>query len=94
VDASAVASALASPQATPPITPTSSASILRKLGNPPDDLAEATYLNFNQATGELYLTFAFGDGSVRVLAPVPEPASGLLLLIGGTLAIGRRRRTR
>ena len=69
VDAAAVASALAVPQASPPITSTSTAAVLRKFASPPDTIAnfQPPNWNFNAATGELYLNYAFGDGNVGVV---------------------------
>jgi hypothetical protein len=79
--ASAVADALASPQPLPPITSSSPASEVRKFPSPPETIEffQPPSWNYNNATGELYLNYAFGDGTVYVYA-VPEPAA--LLLVG------------
>ncbi len=44
-------------------------------------------------TGAYYLAFTFGkDGTKNITASVPEPTSGLLLLLGiGAMALRRRR---
>jgi hypothetical protein len=93
VDAASVADALANPSNVPPISASSSASILRKFISPPVtvDFAQAPVWNYNMATGELYLNYAFGDGTVYVYA-IPEPGSALLVCLGGMFFVQRRTR--
>ncbi len=93
VDATAVAAALAGSQTTPPITSTSPPGDLRKFISPPDtvDNELPPFWNFNQATGELYLGYTFGDGTIYVYA-VPEPAAWLLASWFGLVFVARRRR--
>jgi hypothetical protein len=88
IDAAAVGNALAVPQATPPITPSSSAAVLRKLLSPSP--SDSPYWNYNAATGELYLSYAFGDGHVDVYTAVPEPSCILLVVVSGMLFLSRR----
>jgi hypothetical protein len=92
VDAAAVANALAIPQASPPITPASSAAVLRKLASPQGtiDNFQPPNWNYNAATGELYLNYAFGDGNVGVYVAVPEPSCTLLTVMCGMLLVTRR----
>lgn len=88
VDAEAVANAVAVPQSTPPITPGSSAAVLRKFASA--SAFDTPYWNFNAATGELYLSYAFTDGPVNVYAAVPEPSCILLFVAAGMLLLTRR----
>jgi hypothetical protein len=92
VDAAAVASALAVPQASPPITSASSATVLRKFASPQDTIAnfQPPNWNYNAATGELYLNYAFGNGIVGVYTAVPEPSCIVLTVMCGILLLIRR----
>lgn len=92
IDAAAVASALAVPQASPSITSGSSASVLRKFASPQTtiDFSQPPNWNYNAATGELYLSYAFGDGNVTVYAAVPEPSCLLLAVLCGMLVLTQR----
>jgi hypothetical protein len=92
VDAAAVANALAIPQASPPITPASSAAVLRKFTSPQATIAnfQPPNWNYNAATGELYLNYAFGDGVVGVYTAVPEPSCIVLTVMCGILLLTRR----
>jgi hypothetical protein len=92
VDASAVDAALAGSQM-PPIDASSTPAVLRKFISPPDTVSGELppFWNFNAGTGELYLGYVFGDGTIYVYA-VPEPAALLLATLAGLmLAAGRRR---
>jgi hypothetical protein len=92
IDAAAVASALAVPQASPPITPASAADVLRKFASPPDTIEgkQPPNWNYNAATGELYLNYAFGGAEVSVYDTVPEPSCILLTAVCGMLLLTRR----
>jgi hypothetical protein len=92
VDASAVANALAVPQASPPITTASPAGVLRKFASPQStiDFQQPPNWNFNAATGELYLNYAFGGSTVDVYAPVPEPSCIFLVAACGIMVVTRR----
>ena len=92
VDAGAVGAALASPQATPPITGASPTSVLRKFLSPQStiDSFSPPNWNFNAATGELYLNYAFGDGIVNVYA-IPEPSALFLTALAVMLVLGHCR---
>ncbi len=91
VDANAVVDALANPQAMPPITSSSSSSVLRKFISPPDtvDWSFPPSWTYNAATGELYLNYIFGDGTVDVYAAVPEPSCFALLVMFSMLMVAR-----
>jgi hypothetical protein len=88
VDAAAVANALAVSQTTPPITPGSSAGVLRKFAS--GSSFDTPYWNYNTATGELYLSYAFSDGPVTAYTAVPEPSCVLLVFLSGMLLLVHR----
>ncbi|MGC4031344.1 MAG: PEP-CTERM sorting domain-containing protein [Tepidisphaeraceae bacterium] len=92
VSASAVQTALAAGSLTPTIDANSAAAVLRKFTSPSETIAafQAPGWGYNEATGELYLRYAFGDGTVNVYS-VPEPA---MLSMIGLAAIGALRRRR
>lgn len=87
----AITAALAAGASTPPISAASPASELRKFISPADTITnqQPPFWNYNNATGELYLSY-FQQGAVGVYA-VPEPGS-LSLLCGAALLTLRRRR--
>lgn len=92
VDATAVASALAIPQASPPITSASAAGVLRKFTSPQGtiDNFQPPNWNYNAATGELYLNYAFGGTEVSVYSAVPEPSCIVLVAVCGMLLLTGR----
>ena len=94
VDAAAIASALASPQSSPPIAPASSTAVLRKFASPPATIDSSLPPGwaYNAATGELYLNYIYGNGTVDVYSAVPEPAGIVLLVIGGLALVANRGR--
>jgi len=90
VSATAIQSAVATQQPTL-ITASSSADIVNIPD--PDGQYNPGYWNYNDATGELYLQYSdFGDNTVEIFSPVPEPGSIMLLTLCGAATILRRNR--
>ena len=68
--------------------------MLRKFASPQGtiDTFQPPNWNYNAATGELYLNYAFGTGNINVdvYVAVPEPSCILLTVVCGMLLLTHR----